>query len=86
MILEGVVMNASVESRDLTDKNGKTRNSKISHVLLSCGEVGKDFEIVNLRCYDATWPLPEVGKKWRTPRVKQYENFDGNVADVSVVS
>lgn len=82
MIIEGVVMNASEEERELAGKDGQKRKAKISHVLLSVGEVGKEFEVVNLRAYDAVWKLPEVGKKWKTPRIKRYENLDGNVADV----
>ncbi|MBR1922112.1 MAG: hypothetical protein IJ829_08995 [Kiritimatiellae bacterium] len=84
MFIEGMVMNASKEERDLTSKDGSKRHSVIFHVLLTLGEVGKDFEVCNVRAYDADWPLPEIGKKWKTPRVRRYENFDGNVADVSV--
>ena len=84
MKLSGQVMNASVEDRELTSKDGVRRMSKVSHVLMSCGEVGKEFEIVNVRCYDAKWPLPAIGKSWTTPPVRRYENFDGQVADVTV--
>lgn len=84
MVIKGMVMNASEEERELTGKDGTKRRAKVSHVLLSVGEVGKDFEIVNLRAYDADWKLPAIGKEWTTPRIKRYENFDGNVADVSI--
>lgn len=84
MVIKGMVMNASEEERELTGKDGSKRRAKISHVLLSVGEVGKDFEVVNIRSYDAEWKLPVVGKEWTTPRVKRYENFDGNVADALI--
>lgn len=84
MKIVGQVMNASEEIRELTGKDGSKRQAKVSHVLLSVGDVGKEFEIVNIRCYDAKWPLPAVGKSWTTPSVRRYENFDGQVADVTV--
>ena len=84
MKIIGQVMNASEEMRELTGKDGAKRMSKVSHVLLSVGEVGKDFEIVNVRCHDAKWALPDIGKKWTSPNVRRYENFDGQVADVTV--
>lgn len=84
MKIKGQVMNASEEMRELSAKDGTKRMSKVSHVLLSCGDIGKDFEIVNVRCYDAKWSLPEIGKPWTTPSVRRYENFDGQVADVTV--
>lgn len=84
MKLTGDVLNASIEERDLVNKDGVKSHSKISHVLLTCkGEEG-GVEIVNLRAYDAKWDLPKVGTKWTTPRVRRYECFDGQVADVSV--
>lgn len=84
MVLTGDVLNASMEERDLVNREGVKSHAKISHVLLSAKADNGGIEIVNLRCYDATWPLPELGKKWTTPRIKRYENFDGQVADVSV--
>lgn len=83
MTITGNVMNASTEERELSGKDGTKRKSVISHVLLSVGEVGKDFEIVNIRSYDASWKLPSVGKPWTTPPIRRYENFDGQVADVT---
>lgn len=84
MVLTGDVLNASVEERDMVNKEGVKSHAKISHVLLSVKADNGGIEIVNLRCYDATWSLPELGKRWTTPRIKRYENFDGQVADVSV--
>lgn len=84
MVLTGDVLNASIEERDMVNKEGVKSHAKISHVLLSVKADNGGVEIVNLRSYDATWSLPEIGKKWTTPRVKRYENFDGQVADVSV--
>lgn len=84
MTLTGDVMNASVEERELTSKDGTKQKAKISHVLLSCKGENNTVEVVNLRSYDAEWTLPEIGKKWTTPRVKKYECYDGLVADVSV--
>lgn len=84
MKITGKVMNASVEDRELTGKDGTKRMSRVSHVLLSVGDIGKEFEIVNIRCYDAKWALPEIGKTWTSPSVRRYENFDGQVADVTV--
>lgn len=84
MVLTGDVLNASVEERDMVNREGVKSHAKISHVLLSVKADNGGIEIVNLRCYDATWSLPELGKKWTTPRIKRYENFDGQVADVSV--
>lgn len=84
MVITGDVLNASVEERELTSKDGTKQKAKISHVLLSTKGENNGIEIVNLRSYDAQWTLPEIGKKWTTPRVKKYECFDGQVADVSV--
>lgn len=84
MVLTGDVLNASIEERDMVNKEGVKSHAKISHVLLSVKADNGGIEIVNLRSYDATWLLPEIGKKWTTPRIKRYENFDGQVADVSV--
>ena len=92
MKLKGDVLNASIEERELVGKDGTKRNAKISHVLLIVTNVDKDAdgkpvkspEVVNLRAYDADWPLPAIGTKdWETPRVRKYENYDGNVAEVS---
>lgn len=84
MEIKGTVINALVEERQMTNKEGKKENAKISHVVLSC-PVDKDrVEIVNLRSYDAEWTLPKIGTLWTTPRVRKYECFDGMVADVSV--
>ena len=84
MTLTGDVINASIEERELTGKDGAKRKSKISHVLLMAGK-GETTEIINIRAYDADWPLPAIGTKgWITPRIRRYENFDGQVADVSV--
>lgn len=84
MVIKGQVLNASLEERDLTSKDGTKRRSKISHVLLNVPMPGGTIEIVNLRAYDADWALPQIGKEWTTPRVRRYECFDGQVADVSV--
>ena len=84
MEITGDVLNASIEERDIVNREGVKSHAKISHVLLSVKTPNGGIEIVNLRCYDATWQLPELGKKWTTPRIKRYENFDGQVADVSV--
>lgn len=84
MTITGNVMNASIEERDLVGKDGVKKHSKISHVLMSVGEVGKAFEVVNLRAYDADFQLPKIGEKWTSPRVRKYENFDGQVAEVMV--
>lgn len=84
MTITGNVINASIEERDLVGKDGVKKHSKISHVLLMVGDVGKVSEVVNLRAYDADFDLPKVGEKWTTPRVRKYENFDGQVAEVMV--
>lgn len=77
-------MNASREKREMAGKDGKSRIAEISHILLSVGTVGKDFEIVNIRSYDSSFALPAIGKEWTTPRVKKYENFDGQLAEALV--
>lgn len=84
MQLSGEVLNASVETRELVGKDGVKKSSKISHVLLSLKAENGGVEILNLRSFDATWELPKIGVKWTTPRVKRYECFDGQVADVTV--
>lgn len=84
MNITGDVMNCSIEERDLTNKDGVKSHAKISHVLLAVKSEGGGTEIVNLRSYDAPWELPKIGSKWTTPRVKRYECFDGQVADVTV--
>ena len=83
MVIKGQVINAKVEEREMTNKEGKKEKAKISHVVLSC-QIDKDtVEIVNLRSYDAEWTLPKIGTEWTTPRIRKYECFDGMVADVS---
>lgn len=84
MVIKGTVINASVEEREMTNKEGKKEKAKISHVVLSCPVDKDQVEIVNLRSYDAEWTLPKKGTEWTTPRVRKYECFDGMVADVSV--
>lgn len=84
MTLVGNVLNSSVETRELVGKDGVKRSSKISHVLVSLEAAGGGVEILNVRAYDATWELPKIGAKWTTPRIKRYECFDGQVADVTV--
>lgn len=84
MVITGDVLNASIEERDLVNKEGVKSHAKISHVLISTKSDGGGVEIVNLRSYDAAWELPKIGAKWTTPRVRRYECFDGQVADVSV--
>lgn len=84
MVITGDVINASTEERDMVNKEGVKSHARISHVLVSVKQEGGGVEIVNLRAYDASWELPKVGTKWTTPRVKRYECFDGQVADVSV--
>lgn len=86
MRITGQVMNASSEKREMVGKDGNKRTTNISHVLMSVGKIGEDFEIVNVRAYDASFALPQVGKEWTTPRVKKYENFDGQVGDAIVAS
>lgn len=83
MTIQGQVINASIEERELTGKDGTKRKSRISHVLMSVTSKGGAVEIVNLRCYDADWPLPQIGKEWTTPRIRRYECYDGQVADVT---
>lgn len=84
MQLSGDVLNASVETRELVGKDGVKKTSRISHVLLSLKADNGGVEILNLRAFDATWELPKLGAKWTTPRVRRYECFDGQVADVMV--
>ena len=84
MQLSGDVLNASVEARELVGKDGVKRTSNISHVLMSLKADNGGVEILNIRAFDATWELPKIGTKWTTPRVKRYECFDGQVADVTV--
>lgn len=85
MTLKGDVLNSSIEERELVGKDGTKRKAKVSHVLLICNDPKtKQVEVLNIRAYDAEWPLPDVGVKgWETPRVRKYENYDGNVAEVS---
>lgn len=84
MVIKGNVINAVVDEREMTNKEGKKEKAKVSHVVLSC-PVDKDrVEIVNLRSYNAEWTLPKIGTEWTTPRIRKYECFDGMVADVSV--
>ena len=83
MIIEGEVLNSSTEMKDLVGKDGVKRSNRISHVLVMC-KSNAGVEIVNLRAFDATWELPKIGVKWTSPRVKRYECFDGQVADVLV--
>lgn len=83
MIVKGTVLNSSLEQREMTDKNGGKRMSNIAHVLLDCKN-GESREVVNIRCYDPSWTLPEIGKVWESPRIKKYENYDGMVGDATV--
>lgn len=84
MTINGQVLNVSSEDRELVGKDGTKSKKKISHVLLAVGKIGSpEYEIVNLRGYDVSWSLPEIGKPWTTPPVKKYENYSG-VAEVMV--
>lgn len=86
MVIKGIVLNALVEEREMTNKEGKKEKAKISHVVLSCkiDNEHANVEIVNIRSYDAEWTIPKLGTEWTTPRVRKYECYDGMVADVSV--
>lgn len=84
MEIKGNVLNSSVEDKELVGKDGVRRTSKISHVLMMVGKPGETIEIVNLRGYDVPWALPKGGDVWQSPRIKKYENYDGNVAEVMV--
>lgn len=83
MKAKGTVLNSSIEDREMTDKDGRKRVSKIAHVLLDCKD-GDSREVVNIRCYDPSWTLPDIGKTWESPRIKKYENYDGMVGDATV--
>lgn len=83
MQFKGIVLNSSVEEREMTGKDGSKRNAKIAHVLLDVKD-GETREVVNLRGYDPEWTCPEIGKSWTSPRVKKYENYDGMVGDATV--
>ena len=61
MQIEGMVLKATEEERELTDKNGVKRRAKVSHVLMTVG-TGKDIEIVNIKAYDSSWKLPAENK------------------------
>lgn len=82
MTIKGKVLNASVEDRELTNKDGTKRKARIAHVLLN-SESPDGVEIVNIRSYDPQWTIPAVGKEWTTPRVRRYECFDGMIAEVT---
>lgn len=84
MKLKGKVLNASVEDRDLVGKDGVKKRSRISHVLMQSADSAEGIEILNVKAYDAEWALPEIGKEWITPRVRRYENYDGQIGDVTV--
>ena len=84
MKLKGKVLNTSVEERDLVGKDGAKKHARISHVLMQAADASEGIEILNVKAYDAEWPLPEIGKDWITPRVRRYENYDGQIGDVTV--
>lgn len=86
MIMTGQVINVSEETREMTSKDGASkRTAKIKHVLLMCPGSNGGVEVVNLRAYDQDWDLPKIGdKSWSTPRIRKYECYDGNVAEVMV--
>lgn len=84
MQLKGKVLNASVEERELVGKDGSKRKAKITHVLMQSDDVSNGVEILNVKAYDVEWSLPEIGKSWTTPRVRRYENYDGQIGEVSV--
>lgn len=86
MVLKGKVLNAKTEERELVGKDGVKKNAKITHVLLQSADTSSGIEILNVKAYDVSWPLPDVGKDWTTPRVRRYENYDGQIADVTVES
>lgn len=84
MVLKGKVLNASTEERELVGKDGVKKRSRITHVLLQSADTSNGIEILNVKAYDVDWSLPEVGKDWITPRVRRYENYDGQIGDVTV--
>lgn len=83
MTIKGQVLNASIEERDLVNKENVKEHVQIAHVLLICKN-DKSTEVVNIRAYRPSFTIPEIGKEWITPPVKKYENFDGQVAQVVV--
>lgn len=83
MKIEGQVLNASVEERELVGKDGAKRRSKISHVLMLIpSDDGKSQAVANVRAYDVDWELPKIGTKWVTSSIRKFECYDGNVAEI----
>lgn len=88
MKLSGTVLNCSFEERELVGKDGLKKSHKIGRVLLLAEDDGAK-SAVSVRLFDSAdysdpTKLPAVGAKWTTPRVKRYECFDGQIAEVMV--
>lgn len=88
MKIMGQVLNSSFEERELVGKDGTKKMHKIGRVLLLADDDGAK-SVFSVRLFDSAEyyeasKLPAVGTKWTSPRVKKYECFDGQVAEVMV--
>ena len=88
MKLSGTVLNCSFEERELVGKDGLKKSHKIGRVLLLAEDDGSK-SAVSVRLFDSdqytdSSKLPAVGSKWTTPRVRKYECYDGQIAEVMV--
>ena len=83
MTLNGRVVKAFREERELVGKDGIKKHVVVSRVLLM--QNTDDNEMAQVVSYDADFALPKEGTlNWKTPPVKKYENYRGMVAEVIV--
>lgn len=88
MKISGTVLNCSFDERDLVGKDGVKKMHRIGRVLVLADDDGQK-SAVSVRLFDHAdyfdaAKLPAVGTKWTSPRVKKYECYDGQIAEVIV--
>lgn len=88
MKIKGQVLNGVVEQRELVGKDGNRAMHTFARVLLLVEEEDGGKCAVNVKMFDNpdyldSSKLPAVGKVWVSPRVRKYESYDGQIAEVN---
>lgn len=84
MKLEGKVLSAVSEEREMLGKDGVKQKRNVSTIVL-IAKVPEDgvTPVYTCRTFDEGFSLPKVGVEYVTPRIKKYECYNGVVADVT---
>lgn len=88
MQIRGQVLNASLEKREMLNKDGVKAVHNILHILLLEKDKASGASFVhNIRSFDnpafpAESSLPSIGSDFTTPHIKKYECYNGQVSEV----